>query len=194
MMEANPMLAEITVENPTAGGSMFREFRASATFIVALSFAEFEIIAIPIGLFFALHRKGLFERCIGWAVVIGGIVGIFVSGSCGGWVGLLASSGAFVGMWSIRKAMTHRASMAPAIVGMAGSIAFATAIGLIEFWLRAHNMVLGGGAEQASTDARWVQWAAAWPLIKANPITGHGHNRRVRYRLVNRLLRHLASG
>ena len=35
-------------------------------------------------------------------------------------------------------------------------------------------MVLGGGAEEASTQGRWVQWAAAWPLLKSNPIIGHG--------------------
>ena len=35
-------------------------------------------------------------------------------------------------------------------------------------------MVLGGGAEQASTEGRWIQWRAALPLIESNPITGHG--------------------
>ena len=34
--------------------------------------------------------------------------------------------------------------------------------------------MLGGGAEAASNNGRWVQWAAAWPLVKSNPITGHG--------------------
>jgi O-antigen ligase len=35
-------------------------------------------------------------------------------------------------------------------------------------------MVLGSGDEAASTEGRWVQWAAALPIIKTNPITGHG--------------------
>ena len=35
-------------------------------------------------------------------------------------------------------------------------------------------MVLGGGAEAGSTDARYIQWAIATPIIKSNPITGHG--------------------
>ena len=173
IIENNPSLAAVTGD----GGSDiygFRGFRAASTFVVSLSFAEFEIIAVPIGLFFALHRENLFERCLGWALAIGGIAGIFVSGSRGGWVGLLASSGAFVLIWSIRKALNHRASLAPALVGTMGTIFFGIAIVLILFWPRAHNMVLGGGAEQASTQARWAQWAAAWPLIKANPITGHG--------------------
>jgi O-antigen ligase len=35
-------------------------------------------------------------------------------------------------------------------------------------------MVLGGAAQQGSTDARYLQWAAAMQFIKSNPITGHG--------------------
>jgi O-antigen ligase len=45
---------------------------------------------------------------------------------------------------------------------------------MILFWHRAHDMVLGGGTEAASTEGRWVQWAVALPIIKTNPITGHG--------------------
>lgn len=80
----------------------------------------------------------------------------------------------FVVIWSIRKAISNRASLAPALVGTMGAVTFAIVIALILFWPRAHNMVLGGGAEEASTQGRWVQWAAAWPLVKSNPIIGHG--------------------
>jgi O-antigen ligase len=37
-----------------------------------------------------------------------------------------------------------------------------------------HDSVLGGAAQQSSTDARYLQWAAGIPAIKSNPITGHG--------------------
>ena len=37
-----------------------------------------------------------------------------------------------------------------------------------------HNRVLGGGAQAASNEGRAIQWAAGLPLIKENPITGHG--------------------
>ena len=81
---------------------------------------------------------------------------------------------AFVAIWSIRKALNHRTSLAPALVGTMGAISSVIVFALILFWPRAHNMVLGGGAEQASTEGRWVQWRAALPLIEFNPITGHG--------------------
>jgi O-antigen ligase len=174
LIENNPVM-QVIADN---GGSQFNFrnglYRAASTFIVALSFGEFEIIVIPIGLFFALHRRSLFEKYLGWAVVLGGMVGIFVSGSRGAYVGFLASTAAFVTLWAIRKALTNRASLAPALVGLLAAISFAVVIVLILYWKRAHNLVLGGGAEMASTEGRWEQWREAWPLIKSNPITGHG--------------------
>ena len=170
-IESNPAMALFLDPEKSFRGGLFR---SSSVFLTALSFGEFEIMVIPIGLFFALHRKSLAERWLGWAVVLGGIAGIVVSGSRGGYVGLIASMAAFVAAWSIRKARINRMSLAPAFVGLSGALSFATVLGLIIFWRRAHNLVLGGGAEAASTEGRWVQWAAALPLIKSNPITGHG--------------------
>ncbi len=62
----------------------------------------------------------------------------------------------------------------PGLVGAMGAMAFVVIVALILYWPRAHNMVLGGGSAAASTNGRWVQWAAARPLIIENPITGHG--------------------
>jgi O-antigen ligase len=129
---------------------------------------------LPVGLFFAFHRQNFFERCLGWTVVIGAIVGVVISGSRGGYIGILVSTSVFVILWSIRKAVGHRTSLAPAIVGTMGSISICIMLALVLFWKRAHNMVLGGGEQAGSTQARWNQFEAALPLIKENPITGHG--------------------
>jgi O-antigen ligase len=149
-------------------------YRSQSIFVTPLSFSEFEIIVIPIGLFFALHRKGWFEKALGWAVVIGGVVGIFCSGSRGGWLGVLVSLPLFVAMWSIRKAMHTKGSLAPAIVGLIGSMGFLCLIGLLAFSHQAHDMVMGGAAQANSTQARFDQWAAGMKYIISNPITGHG--------------------
>ncbi len=171
LIENNPQLQALM---PSAGDFRNGLFRASSIFVTPLSFGEFEIVVIPIALFFALHRESLFERSLGWAVIFGGILGIFVSGSRGGWVGVIASIAVFVTVWSIRKTMNNRASLAPATVGLTGAITFVVVIGLIIVWPRAHNMVLGGGAQAGSTEARYEQWIHALPFIKSNPITGHG--------------------
>jgi O-Antigen ligase len=174
-------LAELIENNPTLAGLLpgphhFRNglYRAESTFVSPLSFGEFQIIVIPIALFFALYRKNLFERGLGWAVAFGGLIGIFCSGARGAYIGTLVSVAVFVTIWSIRKGINNKSSLAPAIVGLTGLVSFAVVIGLIFVWKRAHNMVLGGGDAQASNNGRYEQWVTGIPLIKSNPITGHG--------------------
>jgi O-antigen ligase len=171
MIENNPTLANL-LPNPQD----FRNglFRASSTFVTPLSFGEFEIIVIPIGLFFLLHRETLFERTLGGAVAFGGIVGIFCSGSRGGFVGVIASVAVFFTFYSIRKAMSSKGSLVPAITALLSIIGFGCVIGAIMLSHQVHDMVLGGAAQSGSTDARYIQWAAGMPSIKSNPITGHG--------------------
>jgi O-antigen ligase len=175
------MFAELIQNNPTLQALLpspgdFRNglFRASSVFVTPLSFGEFEIVAIPIGLFFALHRGRVSEKALGWAVVFAGFLGIFISGSRGGWVGVLLSLAVFVAVWSIRQAMKSKASLAPAISGLVGAIVFATIILLIVASHSVHDMVLGGAAQAGSTEARYGQWLAAIPFVKSNPVTGHG--------------------
>ena len=172
LVENNPTLGTLL----PGGINHFRNglYRAESTFVTSLSFGEFEIIVIPIGLFFALHRENAFEKSLGWAVIVGGIIGIFCSGARGAYIGVLVSAAVFITIWSIRKAMNNKASLAPAIVGLTGVISFAAVLGLITVWKRAHNIVLGGGDAAASNEGRYQQWVAGLPFIKSNPITGHG--------------------
>jgi O-antigen ligase len=167
----NPSLAELL-----PGPQHFRNglYRATSAFVTPLSFGEFEIIVIPIGLFFLLHREKLFERLLGGAVAFGGIVGIFCSGSRGGFVGVTASVAVFAAFYSIRKAVGSKGSLVPAIVVVLSLIGFGCVIGLINLSHTFHDTVLGGAAQASSTDSRYLQWAAGTPLIKSNPITGHG--------------------
>src|ERR1700729_1015101 len=124
---------------PNAGDFRNGLFRAASIFITPLSFGEFEIVAIPIGLFFALHRENLFEKTLGWAVVVGGLLGIYVSGSRGGWIGVITSLAVFVVCWSIRDAMKSKASLAPATAGLVGAIGFAVVIALLTFSHSTHD-------------------------------------------------------
>jgi O-antigen ligase len=171
MIESNPTLVNLL---PNAQDFRNGLFRASSTFVTPLSFGEFEIIVIPIGLFFLLHRQTLFERTLGAAVAFGGIVGIFCSGSRGGFVGVIASVAVFVAFYAIRKAVGSRGSLVPAIAALLGVIGFGCFIGTLMFSHGIHDMVLGGAAQASSTNSRYIQWAAGTPYIKSNPITGHG--------------------
>ena len=173
LIASNPTLAEL-LPNP----QHFRHglYRSESTFVTPLSFGEFEIIVIPIGLFFAVHREDLFEKILGWAVVVGGIVGIYSSGSRGGWLGVLTALPVFIAIWSIRKLKTNKASLAPAIAGMASLLLFGCIVGIINLSHTFHDMVMGGASEENSTQARYDQWYAGMPHIISNPITGHGFN------------------
>jgi O-antigen ligase len=177
------LLDALITNNPTLaallpGPSHFRHglYRSESTFVTPLSFGEFEIIVIPIGLFFAIHRENLYEKLLGWAVVFGGIIGIFCSGSRGGWLGAITALPIFIGIWSMRKLKTSKASLAPAIAGLIGLLFFGVILGAVNLSHSFHDMVLGGAAEANSTQARYDQWASAIPYIKSNPITGHGFN------------------
>jgi O-antigen ligase len=171
MVENNPSLSVLL---PHAQDFRNGLFRASSTFVTALSFGEFQIIVIPIGLFFFLHREKLFERVLGGLVAFGGPIGIFCSGSRGGFVGAIASVAAFVAFYSIRKATSSKTSLVPAISAVLGIIGFGCVIGLIMASHTIHDTVLGGAAQASSTEARYEQWMAGAPFIKSNPITGHG--------------------
>jgi O-antigen ligase len=168
----NPALANLLPTNY----QHFRHghYRAESSFVTPLSFGEFEIIVIPIGLFFALHREKFFDTILGWAVVFGGVVGIFSSGSRAGFVGVIVSVAAFIAVWSIRTARQSRGSLGPAIAGLSGFILVGCVISLLFFSHTFHDMVLGGATETNSTQARYDQWAMGIPQIMANPITGHG--------------------
>jgi O-antigen ligase len=172
LISANPALASLLpgLQHYRNGG-----YRSESVFVTPLSFAEFEIIVIPIGLFFAVHRKALFEKALGWAVVLGGFIGIFTSGSRGGWLGLLVSLPVFVAIWSISRARNTKGSLAPAIGGLMGLIGFLCVLGLIFGSHSTHDMVLGGAEQDNSTQARFDQWSAGIPHIISNPITGHGY-------------------
>ena len=175
------MLATMIENNPTLAGLLpnpgdFRNglFRASSTFVTALSFGEFEIIVIPIGLFFLLHREKLFERVLGGMVAVGGIVGIFASGSRGGFAGVMVSVAVFAAFYSIRKAASTKASLTPAISAVVGIIGAGCVVGALMASHSLHDMVLGGAGQASSTQSRYDQWYAGIPYIQSNPITGHG--------------------
>jgi O-antigen ligase len=149
-------------------------YRSQSIFVTPLSFGEFEIIVFPIGLFLALHRNNLFEKMLGWAVVVGGPIGIYSSGDRAPWLGVIVTLSLFIAIWSIRRAIKNKASLAPAIGVLTGLIFLFCFVSLIAFSHRFHDMVLGGATEANSTQARYDQWAAGVPSIMSNPITGHG--------------------
>ena len=171
MIESNPTLANLL---PSPQDFRNGLFRASSTFVTPLSFGEFQIIVIPIGLFFFLHREKLFERVLGGPLPSAELSEF----SARGREADSSASSHPLRCLSLsirsRKATSSKTSLLPAIAALLGIIGFGCVIGAILFSHAVHDMVLGGAAQSGSTEARYAQWVAGVPFIKSNPIIGHG--------------------
>lgn len=170
LMADNPAFEKMVTTSPFRNGV----YRASSIFSVSLSLAEFQVLVVPIAAFFITDSKKRFDNILGWAALLTGVTAILCSGARGGYISFLASCAVYVLLWTFRQRRANSHSLAPALVGLVGSIGFTGLIPLILFWRRANRFVLGDGAAQYSTQARYDQWALGWPHILSNPLTGHG--------------------
>ena len=171
LMEANPAVAAMVTANPFRNG----QWRSSSIFGVPLSFGEFEMMIAPLGWYFLVHSNGARRRVLGVMATLTSLLGIFVSGSRGAYFGIFAAFLAFVGLWIVRNARRHPGDIVTAFASVVGACAAAIIMVLVEVSGRLHSTVFGSSAiDQASTDARWGQWANLKPKLWASPIFGHG--------------------
>ena len=166
----NPAFANVLI--PTFRNGMYR---ATSVFDVSLSFGEFEAIMAPLAFYLLIYGGSRLDRVLGCALVFLCPAGIFFSGSRGAYLGYGVATAVFVAAWVIRTRRLHPHHLGVAIAGVMGTMGFAFVAVLVMFWKRAHNIVLGGGAESYSDDSQLIQWRLAWPHILANPVTGHGY-------------------
>ena len=170
-MEANPAVAAMVTANPFRNG----QWRSSSIFGVPLSFGEFEMMIAPLGWYFLVHSNGARRRVLGVMATLTSLLGIFVSGSRGAYFGIFAAFLAFVGLWIVRNARRHPGDIVTAFASVVGACAAAIIMVLVEVSGRLHSTVFGSDQiDQASTDARWGQWANLKPKLWASPIFGHG--------------------
>jgi O-Antigen ligase len=150
------------------------QFRAASAFNTPLSFGEFEAMIVSLGYFFLVQGPKVRDRLFGFFVVLACWIGIYCAGSRGGYQAALLSTGSFAAFWSLRTGIFRPRSLAPTLFVILILVGAVSLIGILTVSTRIHNMVLGGGEEQYSTEARWDQWDLAKPIIARNPITGYG--------------------
>ncbi len=170
LMAANASVARMVNGSPFRDGS----YRAMSIYDTALSFGEFAGMLASVGIYYIVYSTNLRDRALGFLVLVTCAGAVFCSGSRGGYLTFLTGSAVFTGLWYLRLRKFDPHSLISALIGVVASIGFAGVIGLILFWRRAHNMVLGGGMASYSTEARYEQWDLSIPHILSNPITGHG--------------------
>jgi hypothetical protein len=151
--------------------SFYRDgvYRASSIYFVSLSFAEFEAMVAPLGAYFAFHGRDRREQILGISSIVFALLGIFSSGSRGGYVSFLASMPIMAFLWVARHSKLNPNSLVSGIGAVVFALGTTFTFLLVLFWQRANRMVFG-----YDDGDRWLQWDMALPHIQSNPITGHG--------------------
>ena len=179
MLMPKSLLESLAANNPTESFSLSLAFRnglarAPSVFSNSLSFAEFESLVAPVAVVFVLHGRSFSERAFGAVVVVACLAGVFVSGSRGGYLSLIAASVTLAPLFVVRCRVSQPQGMAAPIAGVLGAAGFSLATLAILFIGRVRGLLTAGGTGAASDAGRKLQWVMAWPKILANPITGYG--------------------
>jgi hypothetical protein len=169
LIASNPSL-QVLVGSYTRNG----EFRASSIFNTSLNFAEFEAMVTPLAAVFIVHGRRLRDRILGALTLLACFAGMFASGARGGFSSAIVAVGLLATLWVIRSARSDPRSLKGAVSGVVTFAGLALLVFAVLFVGQVHKRVLGGGADQSSTDARHIEWQLAMPKIIANPLTGHG--------------------
>ena len=127
-------------------------YRASSVYVVGLSFAEFNAMMAPFALLFLVHATTARDRAFGGALLMATLLGIFVSGSRGGYISVFCAFVVLLAAWLLRTRRFKPLSMSPAVGLLVGGGILVAAVLVVSFWGRAHNIVLGGGSEAFSDD------------------------------------------
>ncbi len=150
------------------------DVRVSGPYGVPLSMAEFEAMVAPLGAVLLFHGNRMGHKIFGAVVIAACFAGIYVTGSRGGYLSFLTANFMFVTMMVVRSRLSQPRGMAPPLLAVVSGAGFAIVLYAIFFVGRVRNVIFGGGEGDSSNDARWAEWAMAWPKIIENPITGHG--------------------
>lgn len=149
-------------------------YRASGSFLVPLSFAEYLAMVGPIAMYMVLYCRGLFLKLFGVAACLAALVAIILTGARGGLISFLVGGGVLVFFYALKQTQVHRGGLLGPFLLTLYAMGATGFIGLVFTWHRLNVMVFGGGETQGSTEARLVQWDMATPHIMSNPLTGNG--------------------
>jgi O-antigen ligase len=165
MLKNNPSFA-FMYNNP-----VYRDgsYRANSIFYVSLSLGEFVAIMSPIAAYFILDGRNRRERLLGIVTGVWCLIGLYCSGSRGGYVGFLTGIPIFAFVWTVRHSKLNPSSLVSGLMRFVFTAGTIATFLLILFWPRLHAMVLG-----YDDGDRILQWQMALPHIIESPVTGHG--------------------
>lgn len=146
------------------------QYRVQSIFSTSLNFAEFLALSTPFVLHFMMTAK---RQILQSALIIYVPFSFWVilkTDSRLGMIGFFASILIYALLWGVKRwRRDSHGLVAPALV-LTYPVIVAAFFALTLIWRRLQVMVWGGGPQQASNDARAIQWASAvrefkeWPF------------------------------
>jgi hypothetical protein len=157
----------------TGGRAATGIYRTQSKFTTALGLGEFLALATP----FVFHLMITARRF--WVRIAAGLtmpIIFYMVLKCDSRlavIGFFMTILLYVLVWGVVRWRGNRSSLFGPAVVLLYPVLFAAFIGLTFVWRRLEVMVWGGGAQQASTEARKTMYLEGIPLVLKNPI-GHG--------------------
>jgi hypothetical protein len=148
-------------------------YRVRSVFGNSLVFAEYLIMVLPFILHFILMSKTQTVRVLSIVAYMLLSVNVVLSGSRLGALGWAESHVLYLGIWTVRRFLTRKADLVAGSIAYMFPVMVAAFVALTLVWHRLYVMMIGGGASQSSTNARYVQRNMAIPKVLANPF-GNG--------------------
>jgi uncharacterized membrane protein YiaA len=170
----DPVLAATILRGHARAGTDV--YRSVGTFNVSLVFAEYLAIVYPFVIHAAVEAKQFWRKSLLIMSMLALLVAMWATNARSGMIGFFLSVFLYGGMAALRHWRRHRESIAGVAALSAMPMAVLIFIALALTWPRLHNMTIGGGQHQSSTDARDAQWAMGRPKIITHPL-GHGASR-----------------
>lgn len=159
-------LARVMKSQARAGTDIYR---VRGTMATSLYYSEFLTMMFPLLLHLTFKEKRLLPFLAMSAALTACTIVMWMTNARSAMVGILAGAVLYLLFAAVRYRYQNPRSIIASTVVFAYP-ATVVIVGLVvQFWHRAHVMVLGGGQHQASSDARVAQWAMGWPKIFSHP-------------------------
>ena len=148
-------------------------YRAQAMSSTSIGLGEYLTLAAPFVLYFTNSAEKIWTRAAAAASVAIIFGGIFVSDSRSGMIGFALTLLSFGLASGVRAWRSNRASFIGVAISLSYPVMVVAAVAASFMFHAIRVKIWGGGAQQASTDARFIQMHKGVPLVLKNPL-GYG--------------------
>ena len=166
-LKVDPEYLERVMKSQARAGTDI--YRVRGTMATSLYYSEYLTMMYPLFLHFTVKERRLVPFLALFFGLLACIMVMWMTNARSAMVGLLVASTLYLLFASVRHRNFNPRSIGSNALVFAYPVTVTLLALIVQFWHRAHVMVLGGGQHQASSDARSAQWAMGWPKIFSHP-------------------------